>query len=464
LILICFKKAEVYNPRHRKARFLFGLADVAVLTGAFFLAYQTRLILPLERNFAISLSAQLLLIAIAIAIQLLGGLWRQIYEDLETASLGEITSKTAGQAVVTFSGLVIAEFLLKLDLSRTFLAIYAGYSLLGLLALRTNFGGMAHWIRQMYGAPVEMIVVGLPGDSSRFSQTLQHHHSEQVRVSELTPTEARQQLPARLKNQIVDEVIFAVSSDELTRLEEVFLLCEEEGVKTHVLLDFFPHVNSNIFLDQRGDSRLLTFTATPQDELRLLLKRGIDIAVSMTVLFFIWPLLLVVAVAIRVTSAGPAIYRQERCGLNGRRFVLYKFRSMVADADHQKEKLAHLNTKTTAFKIPNDPRLTSIGRILRKFSLDEFPQFWNVLKGDMSLVGPRPPVPEEVAQYERWQRRRLRMRPGLTCLWALHGRDNLDFENWMRMDMQYIDSWSLSLDWMILLRTIPSVVTGKGAN
>jgi lipopolysaccharide/colanic/teichoic acid biosynthesis glycosyltransferase len=171
-----------------------------------------------------------------------------------------------------------------------------------------------------------------------------------------------------------------------------------------------------------------------------------------------------VALAIKLTSPGPAIFQQVRCGLNGRRFVFYKFRSMVANAEALKADLEHLNDKRVAFKIMNDPRQTAVGRYLRKFSIDEWPQLWNVLKGDMSLVGPRPAVPEEVERYQRWQRRRLRMRPGLTCLWALEGRDHLDFETWMRKDMEYIDNWSLSLDWKIIARTIPRVLSGRGAH
>jgi len=174
--------------------------------------------------------------------------------------------------------------------------------------------------------------------------------------------------------------------------------------------------------------------------------------------------MLAIAIAIRLTSPGPAIFRQVRCGLNGRRFVFYKFRSMCENAEALKDTVAHLSTRETAFKIPDDPRLTPLGRYLRKFSIDEWPQLWNVLRGDMSLVGPRPAVPSEVEQYKRWQRRRLRMRPGLTCLWAVSGRDSVDFETWMKMDMQYIDNWSLALDWKILLRTIPRVLAGRGAN
>jgi lipopolysaccharide/colanic/teichoic acid biosynthesis glycosyltransferase len=176
------------------------------------------------------------------------------------------------------------------------------------------------------------------------------------------------------------------------------------------------------------------------------------------------PFMLLIAAAIRLTSPGTAIFRQQRCGLNGRRFVFYKFRSMCQNAEAMRAAVSHMSVRSLAMKVPDDPRLTPLGRYLRKFSIDEWPQLWNVLKGDMSLVGPRPAVPEEVDQYQRWQRRRLRMRPGLTCLWALAGRDAVGFEEWMRMDMQYIDNWSLGLDWKILLLTIPRVLSGKGAH
>jgi lipopolysaccharide/colanic/teichoic acid biosynthesis glycosyltransferase len=202
----------------------------------------------------------------------------------------------------------------------------------------------------------------------------------------------------------------------------------------------------------------------PHDEIRLLAKRAIDVVLAAAALVLFLPFMVLVAVLIRLTSSGPAIFRHERCGLNGRRFTFYKFRSMYDGAEGMKSSLMHLNQKSTAFKILDDPRMTRFGRFLRKFSIDEWPQLWNVLKGDMSLVGPRPAVPEEVERYQAWQRRRLRMRPGLTCLWTFAGRDKLDFDTWMKLDMQYIDNWSLALDWKIMLRSVPHVLLGIGAH
>jgi exopolysaccharide biosynthesis polyprenyl glycosylphosphotransferase len=267
-----------------------------------------------------------------------------------------------------------------------------------------------------------------------------------------------------LTEHVVDEVIFDVNSSKLPSLEGIFLQCDEEGIRTRVAVDFFPHVNSEITLDRVGGAPLLTFSAAPLDDLRLLLKRLFDIVISATALVVLAPFFAFVAIAIKLTSPGPVIFRQSRCGLNGRRFTMYKFRSMVEDAESMKSGFQHLSHRQVAFKLFQDPRVTPFGRWIRKFSIDELPQLYNVLRGDMSIVGPRPPVPEEVDRYERWQRRRLRMRPGLTCLWAVSGRDRIDFNTWMRLDISYIENWSLQLDWSIILRTIPHVLAGKGAH
>jgi exopolysaccharide biosynthesis polyprenyl glycosylphosphotransferase len=235
-------------------------------------------------------------------------------------------------------------------------------------------------------------------------------------------------------------------------------------VRTRVAVDFFPHVNSDVSLDRVSETPLLTFSAAPMDDLRLYLKRTFDFVGAAIALVLFSPGFLVIAALIKVTSTGPVIYKQTRCGLNGRKFTFYKFRSMIVGADRMKQDLEHLSERDIAFKLTRDPRVTRVGRWLRKFSLDELPQLYNVLRGDMSIVGPRPPLPEEVERYERWQRRRLRMRPGLTCLWAVSGRDHIDFNSWMRLDISYIENWSLKLDWSIILRTIPHVLAGKGAH
>jgi exopolysaccharide biosynthesis polyprenyl glycosylphosphotransferase len=177
------------------------------------------------------------------------------------------------------------------------------------------------------------------------------------------------------------------------------------------------------------------------------------------------PIKVIAAVLIKLTSPGPVLFKQERCGLNGRLFTMYKFRSMVDNAEQLRFELETLNEmQGPVFKSSRDPRITKIGKFIRRFSIDEFPQIYNVLRGDMSLVGPRPPLPQEVSRYQHWQRRRLSMKPGITCLWQISGRNQVtSFEDWMKLDLTYIDNWSLLLDLKILLKTIPVVLMGRGA-
>lgn len=196
----------------------------------------------------------------------------------------------------------------------------------------------------------------------------------------------------------------------------------------------------------------------------LVAKRTMDIVVCTIGLAVLSPFLLLVAIAIKIDSRGPIFFRQVRVGRNHHPFHCLKFRSMTADAEKRKDEIAHLNeVDGPVFKIRNDPRVTRVGTWIRKGSIDELPQLINVLKGEMTLVGPRPPIPAEVQQYEDWMLRRLSVTPGITCIWQISGRSNISFEQWMRMDLEYIDTCSVKQDISILLRTIPAVLFGRGA-
>jgi len=195
------------------------------------------------------------------------------------------------------------------------------------------------------------------------------------------------------------------------------------------------------------------------------IKRAFDLLSSSIALALLSPLMIIVAVLIKLTSRGPLLFKQDRVGLHGRMFHMLKFRSMIANAEELKAKLMAQNEQEgPVFKMKRDPRITAVGRFIRKYSIDELPQLINVLRGEMSIVGPRPPIPSEVAKYEAWQRRRLSVRPGLTCVWQVSGRNQISFEEWMYLDMQYIDHWSLAQDFQLILKTVPVVLTGRGAS
>jgi exopolysaccharide biosynthesis polyprenyl glycosylphosphotransferase len=471
----------VFSRHRRKTRFLFGLADILLAILAFELAYRTRIALPLERLFFLAAPVKALLMGAAAVLWPLAGIWLRVYDRLDAEGSRVIVRDTLRQSAAAGVVLILLEYALRLDLSRPFLALFFLYTTALLAAFRWQAPRMAGWLRRGFSEPRYVLIGGTGPRAQRLAELLERSAGYGVRLkgflaadgdgallpeglSRRYPVHRLEELPRLLDSEVVDEVIFAVDSRRLGELEDLLLLCDEGGVQTRVAVDFFPHVNSEVYLDRLYQTPLLTFSAAPDDEIRLLAKRLLDVLVAATALALLAPFMLVIAALIRLTSPGPVIFRQVRCGLNGRRFTLYKFRSMCENAEELKPMLAHLNEKKTAFKIANDPRVTPLGRILRKFSIDEWPQLWNVLRGDMSLVGPRPPVPEEVERYERWQRRRLRMRPGLTCLWALEGRDGLDFDTWIRKDLEYLDQWSLALDLKILLRTIPSVLLGKGAH
>jgi exopolysaccharide biosynthesis polyprenyl glycosylphosphotransferase len=270
---------------------------------------------------------------------------------------------------------------------------------------------------------------------------------------------------AFLRTHVVDEVLVALPLKSFySRSSRIVALCKEQGIVVRVLSDLFNNGGA-ARVDEFESNPVVTLNASRFDGWPAILKRAIDIYVSASVLTLLAPLFVLVAVLIKLDSHGPALFAQSRVGLNKRRFPMYKFRTMVVNAEKLQAQLESRNEVSgPVFKIKDDPRITRVGRFLRKTSIDELPQLFNVLKGDMSLVGPRPlPVRDYEGFDQDWQRRRFSVRPGVTCLWQISGRSSIGFNDWMDLDMRYIDHWSLWLDVKILARTIPAVMKGSGA-
>jgi exopolysaccharide biosynthesis polyprenyl glycosylphosphotransferase len=270
-----------------------------------------------------------------------------------------------------------------------------------------------------------------------------------------------------LRRNVVDEVaIFLPLRSFYEHTSQVAALCEQHGIIMRFASDIFGLKTARSRAeDFEGDHHIATYYAGARDGWPLVIKRILDVTISSVMLMLLAPLFLVVAIAIKLTSPGPVLFRQERLGVNKRTFLIYKFRTMVPNAEEMLAALQDQNEVSgPVFKIMDDPRITAVGRILRRTSIDELPQFYNILKGDMSLVGPRPlPVRDYQGFNQDWQRRRFSVRPGITCLWQVNGRSAIAFEQWMRLDLQYMDEWSLWLDLKILARTIPAVLKGSGA-
>ena len=375
-------------------------------------------------------------------------------------------------------------FLLPLrQLSRAWFIIFAGLSALLLVLEKIALRVMARYVRAKGLNYRTVLIVGTGRRAIDVASVVEEHKYWGYKILGFvsdghrlpngwgryrvygTVPEIRSLLERGEFPEIVDEIVFAVTRKKLDEMKQIFLLCEELGIRARVAMNFFENRLARIEVEELEGIPFLTFTTTPSNETQLAAKRLLDVGVSLGLLALSAPVIVLAAIAIKITSPGKVLYKQQRIGLNGRTFTLYKFRTMIANAHERLGEVSHLNEMTgPVFKAKADPRVTWVGRILRRFSLDELPQLWNVLKGDMSLVGPRPPIPEEVRSYHRWQRRRLSMKPGLTCLWQVNGRNNIDFDRWMRMDLQYIDEWSPSLDLKILLRTIPAVLLGRGAS
>jgi exopolysaccharide biosynthesis polyprenyl glycosylphosphotransferase len=268
-----------------------------------------------------------------------------------------------------------------------------------------------------------------------------------------------------LKNNVIDEVIIAISRTLLDDAEPIVKACEEEGIRVRFMADVFNVQVARISLSQIGRIPLLNMEAVAQDQQQLIAKRLFDLTLTTIAIPVLIPLFVLIAIAIKLESPGPVFFIQNRVGLRKHVFPMFKFRSMYQDAEEKLKELEHLNeAEGPIFKMTNDPRITKVGKILRRTSMDELPQLINVLRGEMSLVGPRPMSKRDVELFDRGiQRKRFSVQPGLTCLWQISGRSNLPFEKWLELDLEYIENWTFWFDIKILFKTIPAVIFSKGA-
>lgn len=450
------------------------LLDVVLTVASFFLAYRIRAewFSAYERLFPLWDYIWLLLVIVPFWTVAL--IYAGAYRFSSKAALFREWLKIIAASAAGVVALTALLFLLRsIYLSRLFIAAFAVTNVVCLALGRVLMRVVVRvWLKRPMNVS-NVIVVGTGAQAARVAALIREHKNwglnfsgyvSDVGNSDNASLGSIDGISELVHRYHVDEVIFAVPHERVASLEDVFLMLEDEGVNARLLLSVFPHMIAKVHIEELEDVPLLTFTTLPTDENALFVKRVFDVVISLVMLIAAAPVIALIAAAIKIDSQGNVIFSQERCGINGKLFKMHKFRSMYVDAERRLGEVKDFNELDgPVFKIKNDPRITKVGMFLRRSSLDELPQLWNVLKGEMSLVGPRPPLASEVALYERWQRRRLSMKPGLTCIWQVSGRSNIGFADWMRLDLQYIDNWSLWLDLKIVVMTIPAVIFGKGA-
>lgn len=403
-----------------------------------------------------------------------------VYSNFRTKLFIETAFRVLRTGVASVLLLGSMVFLLKMIMtSRMYVGIYAVTAYFCLLAEKAIWKKILDYsYRQGYNL-VNLLIVGTGKRARDFMDLVKAHSNWGLQIVGVVDDDPKlmgkhvmeyeiigrvRDIPRIIRDKVVDRVIFVVPRIWLNRIEPAIRHCEREGVNTAVCVDLFKPKLAHLELSSFAGIPLINFQTSTAKEWQLFVKRFVDWFIALLGLIALSPVFLFVILGIKLTSKGPIFYRQVRCGLNGRNFTLFKFRSMVVGAEMRRRALEKQNEMNgPVFKMKRDPRVTGFGRFLRKFSLDELPQLYNVLKGDMSLVGPRPALPAEVDLYQSWQRRRLSMKPGITCIWQVSGRNRIDFDQWMEMDLQYIDDFSLWLDFKLMFRTIFVVMTGYGA-
>lgn len=363
--------------------------------------------------------------------------------------------------------------------SRFFFLLFLGISFCLILAEKTALYTGVHYVRRRGHNYRNLLIVGTGRRATEFIRRIKAHPEWGFhilgaiddepgrgveRVDGVKIIGALDDIPKILHNDAVDEIVFVVPRSRLSSVERALHDCETEGVVTTITVDLFDMEIAKSAVSEIDGVPLLRFHTTKINEWQLMVKRILDIVISSLIIVLLGLLLAFLAALIKLTSPGPVFFKQQRLGLHGRKFTLYKFRTMRQGAHDVLSKVSDVaEMDAPEFRAKKTQWITPLGRIMRKFSMDELPQFFNVLLGDMSLIGPRPTVPDEVEKYKAWQRRRFSMKPGITCLWQVNGRNNIGFEDWMKLDLQYLDNWSLWLDIKIMIKTVPVVLFGIGA-
>jgi exopolysaccharide biosynthesis polyprenyl glycosylphosphotransferase len=390
------------------------------------------------------------------------------YEQAIFASRREKAWQLSKACFFSTIGMILVIYLIHGSQARGVMVLF-GFCSFALMLLKEELVQRAR--RGQLGAArftKRVVLVGEPVETGRLRADMRKIHPDLEVAGEIDlNTSSTQALVSFLHQHSVNSVVLSARHTVFGRIEEAIQACELEGVEASLVADFFQTRFSQTAIDDFCGRPMLVFQSGPQmASWPGVAKQLMDGVGAALLLIAFSPAMAAAAVIIKLTSPGPVFFRQQRAGLNGRPFTMYKFRSMVTNAEQLKQELAALNEMSgPVFKLSHDPRVTKFGRVLRKFSVDEFPQLFNVLAGDMSLVGPRPLPVEEVNRFDDWaHRRRLSVKPGLTCLWQVGGRNEVsDFKEWVRLDLEYIDHWSLWLDMKILWLTIPVVLMGKGA-
>jgi exopolysaccharide biosynthesis polyprenyl glycosylphosphotransferase len=450
------------------------VVDMSAVINAFFLAYLIRngLWASLVK---INLTQHYQVLSLAIPVFALCFYLLRLYDSFRLRSILEELASTFRATFLASVALAVLIFLLNYKFtSRLFFGIFVFLSACFVAGQRVSARLLLRAARRRGYNYRNFLIVGSGARAQDISKTIREHSHWGLRVLGHIPEDggvdddSRQPVVGTLERfasvldrNVVDGVVFAVEHHQLGHVKDAFAHCHQLGVPAYIFARPFDEFNGRVKMEDLGTTNLIAYLRTCQNEYQLFLKRMFDLLLSLVLMAIFAPVMILVALLIKLTSKGPVIFPQVRVGRNGRLFTLYKFRTMIPGAEEMKVNLAGRNQMDgPVFKIQDDPRVTPIGRLLRKASLDELPQLFNVLRGEMSIVGPRPPVPEEVERYEAWQRRRLSVQPGLTCLWQVNGRNAVDFQTWMKLDLEYVDNWSWLLDLKIILRTIPAMLRG----